>query len=85
MLDEQMAPEVEISIDKETGFILKYARQDRSRQDRETRAFSPLDVVIASIEYNVDFPQDLFNPRLPWRGGYAWEHSGAPQRATPAP
>ena len=42
VLDDQMAPEVEISIDKETGFILKYA-VSRSLPPRpgDTRLFAP--------------------------------------------
>jgi hypothetical protein len=74
-----------ISIDKTTGFILKYNRDPEYPINREEQAYYPVESIILSVEYNVDFPQDLFNPRLPWRGGYAWEHSGAPQRATPAP
>jgi DNA-directed RNA polymerase specialized sigma24 family protein len=84
-LDEQMAPVVEMSIDKEIGFILKYSRNQEPPGDRERRAFVPLEAIIASIEYNVDFPQELFNPSLPWRGGYAWNHSAIPQRVVDAP
>ena len=42
VLDDQMAPEVEISIDKETGFILKYrASRSLPRRPRDTRLFAP--------------------------------------------
>jgi hypothetical protein len=85
VLDTQMAAMEGISIDKKTGFILKYNRDPEYPLNREEQAYYPVESIILSVEYDVDFPQDLFNPRLPWRGGYAWEHSGAPQRATPAP
>ena len=84
-LDDQMAPIVELSVDKETGFILKFDRKQDRVLDRETRAYAPEEVKILAVEYNVDFPQELFNPRLPWRGGYAWNHTGVPQRPVEIP
>ncbi len=84
-LNQQMAPMREISLDKQTGFVLKYRHSTDYPDDREIRAFSPRQAMIAAIEYNVDFPQDLFNPRLPWRGGYAWDHSGEPYRVLNIP
>ncbi len=77
-LNQQLEPVKEISLDKQTGFILKYTYSTGYPDDREFSAFVPQEAMITAIEYNVDFPQDLFNPRLPWRGGYAWDHSGEP-------
>ncbi len=36
------------------------------------------EMLIKSIEYDVNFPQDLFDPWLPWRGGYVADHTGKP-------
>ena len=72
-------PVAEFSIDKETGFILKYSRTQDFPADRENLAFFPQEAIISAIEFNVDFPQELFNPRLPWRGGYALDHTAQTQ------
>ena len=37
------------------------------------------DIVVTSIAFNVNFPQELFNAKLPWRGGFARDYSGQPE------
>ncbi len=77
-LDEQMASGAVFNIDKQTGFILKVVRNQDDPNPRRARATMPQEAIITAIEFNVDFPQELFNPRFPWRGGYALDHSGKP-------
>jgi hypothetical protein len=84
-LDDKMTPIAEISLDKETGFILRYRRDPSYPLDRESRAYLPQEAMITALEYDVDFPQDLFSPTLPWRGGYAWDPSGKPIRVMSTP
>jgi hypothetical protein len=77
-INEQMLTVEEFSIDKETSFILKYTRTKDKPIDREDIAYFPQEAIISAIEFNVDFPQELFNPRLPWRGGYTRDHTAQP-------
>ncbi len=46
--------------------------------------FLPDEVEVTAVEYDIDIPQDLFDISLPWRGGYAADHTGqpAPQHGT---
>lgn len=37
------------------------------------------EVAITAVEFDVDFPQDLFDVRLPWRGGFAQDYRGGPE------
>jgi hypothetical protein len=85
VLDDQMSTVEEISVDQETGSILKYSRNPEYPVERDEQAYFPVEAIIMSIEYNVDFPQEMFNPRLPWRGSYAGDHSGLPQHSGGGP
>ena len=40
------------------------------------------EINVTSILYNIDFPQSLFAPAWPWRGGYARDQSGDPIQAS---
>ena len=66
-----MATGAVFNIDKQTGFILKVVHNEDNPNPRRMRATMPREATITAIEFNVDFPQELFNPRYPWRGGYA--------------
>jgi RNA polymerase sigma-70 factor (ECF subfamily) len=37
------------------------------------------EIAIMEIGYDIDFPQELFDARLPWRGGFAEDHRGGPE------
>lgn len=41
------------------------------------------EITIDRIVYDVNLPQDLFDPTLPWRGGYALDESGQPAADSP--
>jgi hypothetical protein len=40
------------------------------------------EMVVRSVAYDVDFPQELLDPRVPWRGGFAEDYTGRPARAS---
>lgn len=42
-----------------------------------------LEFYVRKAAYNVDFPQELMDTRLPWRGGYAQDASGTPEALPP--
>lgn len=48
-------------------------------------ADSPDEVAVQSVQYNADFPPDLFDASLPWRGGYASDASGEPVQISAPP
>lgn len=64
-------------VDQSTGLILR-------RQQFQENAEKMLrdEVMVTAITYDVDFPQELFNPQLPWRGGYARDFTGEPASIT---
>jgi DNA-directed RNA polymerase specialized sigma24 family protein len=67
-------------LDPRNGFIL------RQQHFTNTSPKSLLvDSRITSIVYNVDFPVDLFDPQIPWRGGFAADYTGRPEPARPTP
>jgi hypothetical protein len=41
------------------------------------------EVAITQLGYDIDFPQELFDPRLPWRGGFAADFNGDPEAQEP--
>jgi len=59
-------------IDAHLGFPLAYQRLDpvTGKIEMETRALG--------FAANIDFPADIFDRRLPWRGGFALDQSGEP-------
>jgi DNA-directed RNA polymerase specialized sigma24 family protein len=62
-------------MDTRTGFILR--SQSFGGQDHRTVLSEAL---VTKIDFDVDFPnQSMFNPNLPWRGGYASDYTGAPE------
>ena len=40
------------------------------------------EVVVRSVAYDVDLPQGLLDPRVPWRGGFAEDYTGRPAQAS---
>lgn len=65
-------------LDKETGFSLHVRRLDAPDYLRNLGENRPRQVVVKAVAYDVDFPQELFNFALPWRGGYARDYTGEP-------
>ena len=67
-------------LDEQGGFILRqqhFTNSDPKQILKESR--------VTAIAYNVDFPQQLFDPNLPWRGGFAADYTGRPEPASPTP
>ncbi len=64
--------------DTKTGFILRNQEFGGSNQGTVLK-----EVRVTAIAYDIDFPQnDLFNPNLPWRGGFARDYNGGPELAS---
>jgi DNA-directed RNA polymerase specialized sigma24 family protein len=62
-------------MDTRTGFILR--SQTFGGQDHQTLLS---EVRITRIFFDVGFPdQSMFDPNLPWRGGYASDYTGGPE------
>jgi DNA-directed RNA polymerase specialized sigma24 family protein len=62
-------------MDTRTGFILR--SQTFGGADHQTLLS---EVRVTKIYFDVDFTdQSMFDPSLPWRGGYASDYSGAPE------
>lgn len=61
-------------VDTQTGLVLRlqqFGGSDFQKLESE--------VVVTAIAFDVDFPQQLlFDPRLPWRGGFASDYHGEP-------
>jgi DNA-directed RNA polymerase specialized sigma24 family protein/LysM repeat protein len=70
-------------LDKETGFILRYRRLTEPDFYAEAGVYLPDEVVVKVVSYDVDFPQELFDISLPWRGGYAADYTGRPGYLVP--
>ena len=58
-------------LDNATGLILR--RQVMNRNDEKRVDY---EVLVTDVAYDVDFSPELFDPRLPWRGGFARDHTG---------
>ncbi len=58
--------------DETRGMIL---RRINYYPDSDMPAF---EVAVQAIAYDVNFTQQLFDSRIPWRGGYASDYTGAP-------
>ena len=71
-------------MDARTGFILD--SQTFGGSDHQTLLS---EVRVNTIYFDVDFPdQSMFDPNLPWRGGYASDYTGSPEpenSPTPSP
>ncbi|MBN2548325.1 MAG: LysM peptidoglycan-binding domain-containing protein [Anaerolineales bacterium] len=66
-------PAFRLWLDDRTGLVLRheiYAGLDNQTLQTES--------IITAINYDVDFPQDLFDASLPWRGGFAQDYQGDP-------
>ncbi len=62
-------------MDTRTGFILR--SQAFGGQDHQTLLS---EVRVTKVYFDVNFPnQSMFDPNLPWRGGYANDYSGGPE------
>jgi hypothetical protein len=66
-------------IDKETGLILRSQQLTAPRLLPRAGEYLPSEVNVRAIQYDVDFPQELFNYSLPWRGGFALDFTGQPE------
>lgn len=64
-----------IWVDERSGFFLRRAFYGPEGGE----PLLLVDYVVLRVAYQVPFPPLLFDPRLPWRGGFAAEASGAPQ------
>jgi len=67
-------------LDERGGFILRqqhFTNSDPKQILKESR--------VTAIAYNVDFPQQLFDPNLLWRGGFAADYTGRPETVSPTP
>lgn len=64
-------------VDRDGGLIL---RSQRFSGDSDERLED--EIRVTRWAYNIDFPQDLFDPRFPWRGGFAQEYDGEPEIST---
>jgi LysM repeat protein/DNA-directed RNA polymerase specialized sigma24 family protein/WD40 repeat protein len=62
-----------IWIDKASGLPLHVQIHDPHNPRRITT-----EVVVSGLEINPDIPLSLFNPQIPWLGGYAKDSSGVP-------
>jgi LysM repeat protein/DNA-directed RNA polymerase specialized sigma24 family protein len=61
-------------VDRQGGLVL---RNQRYSGDASEKLLVEIDVT--NVTYDINFPQELFDPRLPWRGGYAQDYSGKPE------
>ena len=62
-----------IWVDQVSGFPLHIQVHDPHNPQRITS-----ETLVTGLEINADIPQALFNPQIPWLGGYAKDSSGAP-------
>jgi DNA-directed RNA polymerase specialized sigma24 family protein len=65
-------------LDEQGGFILRqqhFTNSDPKQILKESR--------VTAIAYNVDFPQQLLDPNIPWRGGFAADYTGRPETVSP--
>jgi DNA-directed RNA polymerase specialized sigma24 family protein/LysM repeat protein len=62
-----------IWVDQGSGLPLHIQIYDPNSSRRVT-----IEMLITGLEVNPDIPQALFNPQIPWLGGYAKDSSGAP-------
>jgi RNA polymerase sigma-70 factor (ECF subfamily) len=63
-------------LDERTGLVLHHIQYEEGEN-------KPLhEVVVNQIAYDVNFPEELFDPRLPWRGGFARDARGHPEPFT---
>ena len=60
-------------VDEHTGFILRKRQFHNQGNQRLVN-----EVIVDNIAFDVNFPQELFDPQLPWRGGFAGDFSGEP-------
>ena len=79
-LDQQDRVIVRFWVDAQTGFLLRVQRMD----DGDPQVVRK-DIMVTSIAFNVNFPQELFNAKLPWRGGFARDYSGQPENPGTTP
>lgn len=81
VIDEMNASGQRLSriwMDERTGFFLRKVIYGSSEPDLPL-----LEFYVRRVAYNVDFPQELMDTRLPWRGGYAQDANGTPETLPP--
>ena len=83
--NSQNGPVAMIDLDKKTGFVLHYQQIHASAENRTASQDLPDEISVRKIDFDVNFPQELFNPHLPWRGGYAMNYSGEPDPSNSYP
>jgi hypothetical protein len=83
--DEDQLRQATLWVDKTRGMVLR-SRQHRwnSWPQREDVRL-PQETIVLAVEFDIDFPPDLFAVDLPWRGGYAADASGAPAESDALP
>jgi RNA polymerase sigma factor (sigma-70 family) len=59
--------------DDRRGFILR-----RISFFPDSEAVPLFEVQVRSVQYDIDIPQTLMNPQIPWRGGFAQDPDGTP-------
>ncbi|MBN1149408.1 MAG: LysM peptidoglycan-binding domain-containing protein [Anaerolineales bacterium] len=64
-------------LDDRTGLVLRRIAYGQDVDETPVQ-----EVRVTAIVYNVDLPQELLDPRLPWRGGFAQDYTGAPLSST---
>jgi len=67
-------------LDDRTGLVLRRIAYSPDGDDVPLQ-----EVNVTAIAYNIDLPQSLLDRRLPWRGGFAQDHTGAPIQPNDAP
>jgi len=67
-------------VDTQNGFLLRVQQMDAADPQIVRK-----DIIVTSIAFNVNFPQELFNTKLPWRGGFAQDYSGQPEASGTMP
>jgi hypothetical protein len=71
--DLQQRPLRTIWVDQVSGLPLHIQVHDLHNPQRITT-----ETLVTGLQINADIPQALFNPQIPWLGGYAKDSSGAP-------
>lgn len=63
-------------LDQQTGLILRHRRFNEETVLEAFDSPLPMDVIVMKLALDVNFPQDLFDTDMPWRGGFARDYDG---------
>ncbi len=66
-------------IDQQTGLLLRQRRLNSETVAEALDVPLPNDAIVMNMAVDVDFPQELFDTALPWRGNFARDHRGMPE------